>query len=278
MDEQNLRYTHIPHLREKLCLLYGYHPFVRTQKQLANELGVSQATLCTWLTGTSYQATQKRGKPDSISTKYFPRFKKLWGVPDDALETADLAAFRRALATLDAVRSPWDKFVCAIDDDPAVEIVAHDGRGISNPDADDESDLPRLRIGDQIMLLIRNPGLRHGVMLLQDRSGWQSLRPTGRAPETEITGSVIFPRQPQQGPTRFAEIEAPTGVHRVIAILTEEALPAGVLQILLSQPIEVGSLNQTAAVLQRQLAAGAETCRILSRRFVVSVSPAEDQE
>jgi transcriptional regulator with XRE-family HTH domain len=274
MEKRSIGSRHIPHLRAKLRLLYGYHAFVRSQRQLASELGVAESTLSPWLTGTSYQATQKPTKPDSIPTKYYPSFKAIWGIPDEVLEAEDLAAFSKALESLDAARSPWDRFIRTLDDDPSIEILPHVGRGIRNPDADDESDLPLLRLGDQIMLLIRDPGLRHGVMLLQDRTGWTSLRPTNRFPETEIVGSLTFPRQELERSSRFAEVESPSGVHRVIAILTEESLAAGILQILLSCPIDAGGLNHIARVLQRQLAGGAKKCRVLSRRFVVSASTA----
>ena len=42
------RYVHIPHLREKLEWLYGYHPLIKSQERLADELEVSPATLSTW--------------------------------------------------------------------------------------------------------------------------------------------------------------------------------------------------------------------------------------
>jgi hypothetical protein len=95
MDKQSVVPSHILHLRAKPRLLYGYHPFVRSQKQLASELGVAESTLSPWLTGTSYQATQKPNKPDSIPTKYYPSFKAIWGIPDEVLEAEDLAAFSK---------------------------------------------------------------------------------------------------------------------------------------------------------------------------------------
>ena len=79
---------------------------------------------------------------------------------------------------------------------------------------------------------------------------------------------------PVAGPPRFAEIESPTGVHRVLAIFTADALPGNVLDILLKEPIDTVSLNHTATVFQHRIAAGPEKCRILSRRFVVAGKPA----
>jgi len=268
------RYVHIPHLREKLDRLYGHHPTVKTQYELARELDIAPSTLSTWLSGVRYGPTVAPVNPESIPAKHFRRFKDVWGLPENVLRAEDLREFCKALDTFDTDRSPWDRLVRALPDDSAIEIVANPTRGLRNPDAGEEGGLPHFIVGDEIMLRIRNPGLAHGVMLLQDRSGWASLFPTTRAPTTEIADAMAFPRQPAAGPPRFAEIESPTGVHRVLAIFTADALPGNVLDILLKEPIDTVSLNHTATVFQHRIAAGPEKCRILSRRFVVAGKPA----
>ncbi len=48
-------YVHIPHLRKKLKLLYGYHSLIDVQYKLAQALGVAPSTLATWLNGTQFK-------------------------------------------------------------------------------------------------------------------------------------------------------------------------------------------------------------------------------
>ncbi len=229
------KYVHIPQLREKLERLYGHHPTIKTQYELARELDVAPSTLSAWLSGVRYGPDVAPVNPNSSPAKHFRRFKEIWGVPEKVLQAEDIREF-----------------------------------GIRNRDGDEEGALLHLGIGDEIMLRVGDPGLPHGLMLLQDRSGWASLRPTARLPTTEIDGAMVFPRQYAQAPPRFAEIESPTGMHRALAIFTAEPLPAGVLDILLQEPIDTVSLNHIATVFQRRIAAGPDRCRMLSRRFLVS--------
>src|ERR1043166_7137338 len=110
-------YVHVTHLRSKLKLLYGYHPTVDTQYKLAAALGISPATLATWLNGTRHEDARSVAplNPDSIRARHYPRFVDLWGLPRDTLELDDLAAFTTALATFEAGRSAWDKLVRTVD-------------------------------------------------------------------------------------------------------------------------------------------------------------------
>ena len=264
------KYVHIPQLREKLERLYGHHPTIKTQYELARELDVAPSTLSAWLSGVRYGPGVAPVNPNSIPARHFRRFKGIWGVPEKVLQAEDIREFGTALDTLDAGRSRWDSLVRALPDDAKLEIVANRARGIRNRDGDEEGALLHLGIGDEIMLRVGDPGLPHGLMLLQDRSGWASLRPTARLPTTEIDGAMVFPRQYAQAPPRFAEIESPTGMHRALAIFTAEPLPAGALDILLQEPIDTVSLNHIATVFQRRIAAGPDRCRMLSRRFLVS--------
>ena len=265
-------YVHLPHLREKLEWLYGYHPFVNTQYQLASELKVSPATLSTWLNGTRYTdpTTVATVNPDSIPIKHYRSFLDIWGLPGPILEIEDLTEFKNALATFEAGRGPWEKLVRAVPDDESIEIITNAQRGLVDPEDEEDPGIVQLHAGDEIMLRARHPDARHAVMLLQDRVGWSSLRPNPRWRETEVEGEVLFPRQPSDGAARFARLDMVGGVHRVMVIFTEDPLPAAVLEILLARPMDVGSLNRVVSVVQNRLAAGPGKCRILSRRFVVS--------
>jgi hypothetical protein len=268
-------YMHLPHLREKLEWLYGYHPFVNTQYQLASELKVSPATLSTWLNGTRYTdpRTVATVNPDSIPIKHYRSFLDIWGLPGPILEIEDLIEFKNALATFEAGRGPWEKLVRALPDDESIEIVANAQRGVIDPEDAEDPGIVQLYAGDEVLLRAHQPGARHAAMLLQDRVGWSSLRPNPRWPDTQVDGEIIFPRQGTDDAPRFARLDTVGGVHRVLVIFTEEPLPAGVLQILLARPMDIGSLNHTVSVLQNRLAAGPGKCRILSRRFLVSPVP-----
>ena len=98
----NKRRVHIPRLREKLEWLYGYHPTVRKQKELARKLGVSPAALSGWLNGKTYTdaTTIAPANPDCIPIKHFPRFVEIWELPIAVLELSDMTEFKDALASL----------------------------------------------------------------------------------------------------------------------------------------------------------------------------------
>jgi hypothetical protein len=158
------------------------------------------------------------------------------------------------------------------DDDDAIEIIPESSaRGIVDPDDEEDAGIPRFPVGERIMLRVAVHGFRHGVVLEHDRAGWASLRPNARWPATEVTGELLFPRQLPEKPPRFARLEG-AGLHRIFVILTAEALPAPVLELLLRRPIDVGSLNYTATVLQDRLAAVPDKCRLVSRRFFAATS------
>jgi hypothetical protein len=265
-------YVHISHLRKKLKWLYGYHPFVNAQYKLAQALHVAPATLSTWLNGMQYDdpRTVAPVNPDSIPVKHFRSFVDIWGLPQAVLEIEDLTEFKNVLATFEAGRSAWEKLVRAVPDDDRIEIIANINRGIIDPDDEEDPGILQFGAGGEILIRAANPGLRHGLMLLQDRFGWSCLRPNARWKETEIGDSLIFPRQIANEPPRFARLDTVGGVHRVLAIFVAEPPAAGVLDILLTRPIDAGSLNHTAAVFQNMLAAGPDHCRMLSRRFLVA--------
>jgi hypothetical protein len=263
-------YVHIPHLRDKLPWLYSLHPTVDTQYKLARTLRVAPAQLSTWLNGVRYSDVRTTGavNPDSIPIKHFQSFVDIWGVPTEILEVADLAEFRGAIQHFEGGRGAWDKLLRAVpDDDDAIEIIPESSaRGLVDPDDEAEAGIARFPVGERIMLRVAAPGFRHSMMLEQDRSGWASLRPNSRWPQTEFAGELIFPRQRADQPPRFARLEG-VGLHRILAILTDEPLPAPVLDLLLRRPIEVSSLNYTATVLQDRLTAAPDKCRLVSRRF-----------
>jgi hypothetical protein len=229
-------YVHIPHLRKKLKWLYGHHPFVNAQRKLAQAMRVAPSTLSTWLNGTKYNdpRTVAPLNPDSIPTKRFRSFVAIWGLPQAVLEIEDLTEFKNALATFEAGRGAWEKMVRAVPDDDSIEIIANVSRGIIDPDDEEDPGIPQFNILDEIMIRVPNPGLRHGLMLLQDRFGWSCLRPNVRWKETEIGDLLIFPRQIPTEPPRFACLDTVGAVHRVLVIFVEEALPTEVLDVLLT--------------------------------------------
>jgi hypothetical protein len=268
-------YVHISHLRDKLPWLYSLHPTVDSQKKLSRALRVSPAQLSTWLNGVRYSdaRTTAAVNPDSIPIKHFQSFVDIWGMPAEILEVTDLAEFRSAIQHFEGGRGAWDKLLRAVpDDDDAIEIIAEGlARGMVDPDDEEEAGLTRFPVGERIMLRVAAQGCRHGLMLEHDRAGWVSLRPNPRWPQTEVTGALVFPRQHAGRPPRFARLEG-VGLHRILVILTDEALSAPVLELLLRRPIEMSSLNYTATVLADRMAAAPDKCRLVSRRFLASTS------
>lgn len=256
-------YKHIPLLREKLPWLYSLHPFIKRDYETARELHVAPATFSKWKNGDELGVN-----PDTIPIEHYRNFLDLWGLPAEILDTEDMAEFRSAIEHFEVGRGPWEKLVRAIPDDLRIEIIAEGTtRGLVDPDEEEEAGVPRFRVGERIMLRVGSLGFRHGVMLELDRSGWTSLRPNALWPETEIDDPMVFPRQRAEGPPRFARLEG-SGLHRILAILTAEALPRGVLEILMGKPIDPARLNYIATVIQSRLAAGPDKCQVLSRRLL----------
>lgn len=268
-------YVRVAGLRDKLEWLYGHHPIIKAQYQLAKELGVSPATLSTWLNGTRYTDTKTiaTSNPDSIPTKHYRDFVDLWGLPEAVLEIEDIDEFKNALATFEAGRSPWEKLIRSLPDNKIIEIITNSERGIVDPDDEEDAGIPHLSVHDEVILRVPNPGLRHGALLVQDRSGWSSLRPNPRWRETSIESELVFPRQIEDGLNRFARLDSTAGIHRVLAIFTEEPLPGGVLEILMSRPMDVSSLNHAVGAFQSRLAGGSAKCQMFSRRFLVTPNP-----
>lgn len=264
-------YVHIPHLRKKLRWLYAHHPFVNAQYKLARALGVAPATLSTWLNGTQYDDahTVAPVNPDSIPIKHFPAFMDLWGVPRAVLELEELADFKNALDTVESGRGAWEKMLISVPDSESIEIISNANRGIIDPDDEADPNVPQFLANDEILIRAANPGLFHGILLLQDRFGWSCLRPSRHAKETAVSEVLIFPRQNAEGPARFARFDAVGGVHRVIAIFLSDPPSESVLDILLMQPIDPGSLNHIAALFQNLRSAGADRCQLMGRRFLV---------
>ena len=215
-------YKHIPHLRDKLPWLFGLHPFIKRNYELARELHVSPATLSTWLNGVRFSdaRTIAPANPDSIPIEHFRSFVDLWGLPADVLDLEDLDEFRRTIEHFELGRGAWERLVRAVPDDTRIEIIVEDAtRGLVDPDEEEELGIPHFNVGARIMLRVSSAGLRHGAMLEQDRSGWLSLRPNPRWTETDVDGQMIFPRQHADGPPRFARLEGP-GLHRLLAVFT----------------------------------------------------------
>ena len=268
-------YVHIPHLRDKLHWLYSLHPTVNAQYKLAGALRVSTAQLSTWLNGVKHSDTRSFGavNPDSIPIKHFQSFLDIWGIPSELLEMTDLAEFKSAIGHFEGGRGAWDRLIREVpDSDEAIEIRPEStARGLVDPDDEEDAGIARFPVGERIMLRVGAPGFAHGMLLEQDRGGWLSLRPSVRWPQTEIAGELIFPRQQPDEPPRFARLEG-VGVHRILGILTTEALPPPLMDLLLRRPIDMSSLNYTATVLHERRTAAPDTCRLVSRRFFASPS------
>jgi transcriptional regulator with XRE-family HTH domain len=265
-------YVHIPQLRKKLRWLYAHHPFVTAQYKLARALGVAPATLSTWLNGMRYDDphTVAPANPDSIPIKYFHAFVDIWGIPAAVLEIEDFVEFKNALATLESGRGAWEKMVRSIPDGVDIEIISSAVRGVVDPDDEEDPSILQFRTNDEILIRAANPGLSHGVMLLQDRFGWSCLRPNRRWKETKVGEFLIFPRQISDEAPRFARLDAVGGLHRVLVLFLADPPTSGVLDVLQTRPIDFGSLNHIAPVFQSLSRAGSDQCRVFSRRFLVS--------
>jgi hypothetical protein len=266
-------YKHIPHLKEKLLWLYGFLHGIQSQRDHAATIGISPAAFSTWINGSLFKdgaGNTARANPECVPAKYYGKFVKSCGLPAEILELADFAEFKAALEHFESSSAAWERFIGNMPDDERIEIIAENAtRTLVDPDEEEVDGLPRYRVGERIMLRVADHGWRHGLLLEEDRGGWVALRPNPRLSDTALHGPLLFPNQFPDRPPRFARLDG-LGVHRVLAVLTTTALPAGLLDIILQRPIDPGKLNYLASVLQKRGAADKETSLLLSRRFVAT--------
>lgn len=265
-------YKHIPHLKEKLLWLYGFLQGIQSQRDHAAAIGISPAAFSTWINGTLFKdgaGNTARANPESIPAKYYGKFVNSCGLPTEILELTDLVEFKAALDHFENASGGWSKLVNDLPDDERIEIIAESATRTLVDEAEEEVEgVPRYRVGDRIMVRVACEGWHYGILLEEDRGGWVALRPSVRTPETQLDGALLFPRQEAERP-RFARLDG-IGLHRVIVVLSKNAFPAGVLQVIMQRPIDLGKLNYFASVLQKRRAADKDSCLLMSRRFVAA--------
>jgi hypothetical protein len=263
-------WKHVTGLRRKLPWLYGAHPYVKKQGDLARWLGVSEATLATWLNGADYKGDIYNA--DCIKIDYYQKFLGIWSLPSAIVEIEDVEEFRRTLETYEAGRGPWEKLVHALPEDSNIQIILNEARGtIQVPDDHGEAGNLHFHELDEFQIVAPSHGLRHAVMLLQDRRGWETLHPTGSQPDTQVGDILVWPRQSPTSPPRFRQFDDVGGIHRLVVLLSDERLPVDVLGILLGQPLAESSLNAVTFRINNLLVAG--KCRLVSRKFLVIAAP-----
>ena len=260
------RHVRIPHMREKVELLYRYHPSIRRQYELAAAMKVSEAALAGYINGIP-SADGVRVNPGTVPSKHFSPLASIFGVPGALLESENFAEFKNAFGVMEAGRGAWDRLVRPLSDDEAIEIIVNDDRRIIDPDQDDNHEgILRVFASQEIMLRVENPGFRHGALLQQDRDGWHTLWPNAQSRETEVEDALVFPRQSPGSMPRFAPLEG-SGVHLLLAIFTQEPLPANVLNAFMADTIKDDDLNSAASTLNNLIITGKG--KLLSRRFLL---------
>jgi hypothetical protein len=265
------RHVRIPKFKEKLELLFRYHPFIRRQYEFCEEVGVSAATGSTWINPPP-DPDGVFVNPGTVPAKHFNTVANVFGVPGPVLLMEDLAEFEKTLATFESGRGAWEKLVRALPNDDKIEIIVNEEKRIIDPD-DDEDDhgLLRVRNGDEIFIRVANPSLKHAALLQRHPDGWSSLRPTRRTKDTDVEEMLIYPRPRPDGTPRFALIEG-SGVHQVLAIFTRDPLPTRIIDLFIADDL-TDNLDRTVAVFHNLLAAGPEKCRMFGRRFLVTNTP-----
>jgi hypothetical protein len=251
----------IPHLKEKIDLLFRYHPSIRRQDQLAIAMRIGPSGL------------QGGLRPDTVSRRDFSALVDIFGVPAAVLESEDLAELKRAFVP-EAGRSAWNRLAGVLSDDEAIEFVVHDGERIIDPERDaDHGGILRVYADQQIMVRVENPGFGHGVLLQQDRNGWHPLWPNLESKETEVKDALVFPRQSPGGTPRFAPL-IDSSVHSVLAIFTQQPLPSDVVNAFMGNTLDViddHDLDRAASILIKLIIAG--KAKLLSRRFLLTNVP-----
>ena len=265
------RHIRIPHLAEKIELLYVIPPTMRKQFELARALKVAPATLTQWIRGVP-DKEGVRANPGTIPAKHFGAFANTFGLEREVLEMEDFSAFKKTFDSCESGRGAWEKLIRPLQENDTIEIIINDYRRIIDPDEEDAEGLTRISSDAEVMIRVPNQGLPYGVLLQEDTDGWWSMRPNSKSKETEVDDALVYPRQEAIGPKRFAIFQG-TGLHLVLAIFTAEPLPGRIIDALLRTPVDVESLNRSVPYFNDLLAVGHEKCRMFSRRFIVYNAP-----
>ena len=176
----------------------------------------------------------------------------------------DLDAFRDAVRRVDNTLKPWERFVRGLPETTDLRIfVSSDcNRGIVDPD--ETEGLFRLWLSDRVMFRIALPAPHYFVFLVEDTMGWQCFWPKPGVAD-DASPTFAFPRE-RNGLARYAFIDS-LGIHRALAVVSEEPLPPEVRGVLQQNPLQRAALDTIAGRLQTLRSEG--RCSFLSRRFFV---------
>jgi hypothetical protein len=264
------RHVRIPHMREKVDLLYKHHPTIKKQYELAKAMEVSEAALAGYINGIP-SADGVRVNPGTVPNERFSTLVAIFEIPGALLESENFAEFKSTFSLMEAGRGAWDRLVRPLSDDEAIEIKVNKVRRIIDPDQDDDhGGIFEVYANEEIMLRVANQGFGHGVLLQRDRDGWHPLWPNAKSRETEIGDALVFPRQSPGGLPRFAELEG-SGVHLVLAIFTQEQLPSTVINAFMAATINEDDLNKAASTVNNRILNSKG--KLLSRRFLLVSVP-----
>ncbi|MCX7096861.1 MAG: hypothetical protein NTV43_03025 [Methylococcales bacterium] len=214
---------HIPHLRDKLALLYksGRHPNITGHASLAAEMGVVTPQITNWLNGNA--GMQESSLPDA---KLQP-FCRLFMLNVEDVLTDDLARFEFLIAR---PYSGWKRlFERATPYDEKNRFgLALKHRGLAYQPDDDELKGEHFQLGDPFRLEVVGPPGWQVIVLVRDPNTVTCWCPSPYFPDYVFAADGCFSIPGNDKPA--LSVTEPLGQHWLLTVYTEKPLPPLIYQ------------------------------------------------
>lgn len=257
----------VPKLGEKLDLLLRYDNVVTTKQALARKMGYkSSATITRWVTGRrEFDSYDKERIPDSK----LEEFVRLFGLQQSWLEETDLAVFESHLRERTVRRTAWENLLLRAEASGSLRLRRKPPRRrrtrLGYPSADEvpqggpfhyyEHVYVELELGER-WAADAEPGepLAYAVILWASGPNARCLCPSDQPETPDYRLTERLTRLPAAAPSVCLHVWPITGLHSVIALITEQPFSDSIYAELKRKwPVDLSPVLETMArsVLER---------------------------
>ena len=220
---------HVPHLQHKLAILFAGNGPVRSQKQLADYLGIGPNNISIWCKGQPPYRP-----PDMVPNHHVGELCRLFGIDRDLLQRS-LEEFEREIKCRSNGEGAWQRLLQGADSRPGVELLRRQAasRGLAYPAGEETDSLPRFQAGEEVVLRVDLEALWPGpkgkavaeifaLLVHRDPEGYQLVAPCRQAPLRPLRRTdspLLVPPPDHKGRARYLQITGPRGIQTSYAVL-----------------------------------------------------------